>query len=201
MSTNAEIILKGKYQKSVHNMIKLSVKEKKEFTEQMVKYANNFLIENFNLKLNIPIEIDGRLTKTGGSFHFLNNRQTKECTPKRIKMSERFIACALKDKTEGVHAILDVLNHELVHYALCVSGKEFNDGTVEFEQTLAKLNIGSSGATHPSKRLSKRKNVWYKIEDIYDCPIMKKRYVNKHTQKEQNWIGKRTEFQIVKSYF
>lgn len=194
---NVQVILKGSYSNNVHNMIKLKQKEKKEFTQQMERYADNFLKEHFKLNLEIPIEIDGRLTRAGGSFHYMR----KDNKPIKIKMSERFVACALKDTEEGVHAILDVLNHELVHYALCVLGKEFNDGKDDFEQTLARLNIGSSGATNAKKRLSARKNVWYTIEDIYHCSIRKRKFVHNHTQKEQEWIGRRQEFRIVKSYF
>lgn len=196
MKIEKTVIIKGKYNNSVHNMIKLSQKDKNDFTNQMVKYSENFLKENFNVNLTIPIEIDGRLTRTGGSFH--HTRQNK---PIKIKVSERFIACALKDESEGVGAILDVLNHELTHYALCILGRDFDDGSEDFEKTLAKLNIGSSGATSDKKRLSKKQNVWYSIHDIYQCPVTGKMYKNKHTQKEQNWIGKRKEYQIIKTYF
>lgn len=201
MKTNT--IIEQKYDSNVHNLIKLSSKDKAKFKEEMENYSNNFLKEYFGISLHIPIEICGRLTRAGGSFHYKKVKSSHESNivPIKIKMSERFVSCALLDKEEGVSAILDVLNHELVHYALCKLGKDFGDGDLEFEQTLAKLNIGSSGATADKKRLSPKKNVWYLPEDIYYCPIRQRTYTNKHTQKEQNWSGKRTGFRIVKLYF
>lgn len=201
MENKVQVIAKGEYSNEVHKMIKLSAQQKQDFVSQMEKYSNSFLKENFNIELKIPIEIDGRLTKTGGSFHFKVNRKDKTYESVKIKVSERFVACALKDESEGVNAILDVLNHELVHYALCELKKDFNDGSTEFEETLARLHIGSSGATRKEKRLSQRRNVWYKMQDLYYCPITKKQYVNNHTQKRQEWIGQRVGYQIVKSYF
>lgn len=162
----------------------------------MKLYASNFLREHFNMELNIPIKIDGRLTRTGGSYHYKIGGKGI-----LIKMSERFIYGALMDETEGVDAILDILKHELVHYALHEQGKDFGDGEKEFEETLAKLNIGSSGETSKKKRLTKKKNVWYHVYDVYYSRILDRKVLYKHTKEKQDWMGERIGYRIIKSYF
>lgn len=178
-----------------NNIGKLSKSEKQKFEEQMKVYSRNFLKQNFDMKLEIPIKIDGRLTSAGGSYHHTRKSAIM------IKISERFMYGALLDETEGVDAILDILKHELVHYALHMQGKDYDDGSKEFEETLARLNIGSSGATAEKKRLSAKKNVWYNIYDIYHNRILGKTNIYNHTKKEQNWIGNRVGYRIVKTYF
>lgn len=173
---------------------KLSKSEKQKFEQQMRMYSRNFLKENFNMSMEIPIKIDGRLTRAGGSYHHTAKK------PIMIKISERFMYGALLDN-EGVEAILDVLKHELVHYALHMQGKDYHDGQKEFEETLARLNIGSSGATASKKRLSKKRNVWYNIYDIYHNKVLGKTNLYNHTKQEQNWIGNRVGYRIVKTYF
>ena len=182
--------------KSEFNKIaKLSKSEKVKFEKQMNLYARNFLKEHFDLNLEIPIKIDGRLTRTGGSYHHTAKKGLM------IKVSERFMYGALLDETEGVGAILDILEHELVHYALHMQGKDYNDGSKEFEETLARLNVGSSGATTEKKRLSAKKNVWYHIYDVYHNRVLGKVNLYNHTKAEQDWIGKRVGYRVVKSYF
>lgn len=189
-------ILEKDYDKSVHNLVKLKDSEKFKFEKEMKDYARVFLRQNFDMVLRIPIKIDGRLTRAGGSFHFFsgNNKRSD-----MIKMSERFIACALHDEKDGIEAILDVLRHELVHYALFEQGRDFSDGDKDFENTLKELEIGSSGATAKSRRLSKVSNVWYSMIDIYQSSG--KKYYYNHTKKKQSWIGERVSVRIIKTVF
>lgn len=190
------VVKKGVYSNDVHKMIKLTSKQKTEFTEQMTIFANNFLKDEFGLGLKIPIEITGRLTRTGGAFHYKSRRKESVV----IKMSERFVACALLDN-DGINAILDILKHELVHYALYELDKPHRDGDYEFESTLARLHIGASGATNDKKILSQKENVWYTILDVYECKQTQKQYKYNHSQKETAWIGKRIGYEIVKTIF
>lgn len=193
------VVLKtGKYTNDVHKMLKMTPKQKEKFIDEMELYANNFLTQHFGIQLEIPIEICGRLTSTGGSFHYLNKDLR---ISSKIKISERFMSLALLDE-EGVDAILDILNHELVHYGLfATDSKEYSDGQGEFESMLEKLNIGASGATPKGKIKTKKTNVWYNIYDIYHEPLSNKKYKFGHTQKATNWYGQRVGFEIVKSYF
>lgn len=178
-----------------NNIGKLGKSEKQKFEKQMKVYSQNFLKENFDMELEIPIKIDGRLTRAGGSYHHTDKKGLM------IKISERFMYSALLDETEGVGAVLDMLEHELVHYALHMQGKDYDDGSKEFEETLAKLGIGSSGATAEKKRLSAKRNVWYNIYDIYHNKVLGKTNLYNHTKQEQDWIGNRVGYRIVKSYF
>lgn len=193
------VILEKKYEESVHEIIRLKPREKHSFEKEMEKYADSFLRTNFNMRLRIPIKIDGRLTRAGGSFHLYDNKSRRESIV--IKMSERYIACAFLDKKDGVEAILDVLRHELVHYALFEQRKGYSDGDHDFESKLAELSIGSSGATADKKRLSKTFNVWYKMLDIYIDEIDGTEYEYNHTKKHQSWIGKRVGVRVIKSIF
>ena len=182
--------------KSEFNKIgKLTKSDKLKFENQMKMYAQNFLSQNFDLKLEIPIVIDGRLTRTGGSYHHTAKKGIM------IKISERFMYGALLDETEGVGAVLDILEHELVHYALHMQGRDYRDGSKEFEETLARLNIGSSGATAKKKRLSKKKNVWYSIYDMYYNKVFKKVEFYNHAKSESDWVGERVGYRIEKIYF
>lgn len=192
-------ILEKKYDKSVHDIIKLGNKKKLKFEEEMRTYANLFLENNFDMTLKIPIKIDGRLTVTGGSFHFRSSEKMRESV--MIKMSERFIACALHDEKDGVEAILDTLRHELVHYAMFEQGRGYKDGDIDFESKLKELGVGSSGATSEDRRLNKSLNIWYEIIDVYKSRTSEKEYHNNHTKKKKSWIGERVSVKIVKSAF
>lgn len=196
---NSVTILERDYDKSVHNIIKLKDKEKYDFEQDMKEYAKIFLRQNFNMNLRIPIKIDGRLTRAGGSFHLYDNKNRRESII--IKMSERYIACAFLDRKDGVEAILDVLRHELVHYALFEQRKGYGDGDHEFENKLAELGIGSSGATPDKKRLSKTLTVWYKMLDVYVSELSGKEHEYTHTKKQQSWIGRRVGVRVIKSVF
>lgn len=193
------VIKKGSYcEKEVKSIIKLSPKQKLEIQKDLIDYAEKFLHDNYNMKLGVPIEIDGRLTRSGGSFHSTRGRVSL-----KIKMSERFIGCALLDPEEGILAILDVLKHELIHYVCCELGLNYSDGDYDFEKELAKHNIGASGATNKKKVLSKKKNIWYSIQDMYQSPIHYdgKEFFVKHTTKQEYWYGLRTGYRVIKTYF
>lgn len=194
---DVEVLFKKPYTSKINNIIKFKRNEKENHEKELRMYANNFLKTNFDMQLNIPIKIDGRLTRTGGSFHYMR----KDNKPVVIKISERFMACALHDEEDGIGAILDVLEHELVHYALARQGKNFNDGDHDFESTLAKLKIGASGATNKKKVLSKSENIWYQIVDIYYNQVLDKFYTQNHTKKSKDWVGERLETQIIKTRF
>lgn len=196
---NKEIILQTAYTKEVNNMVKLTPIKRQTFEAELRVYARNFLKKNFNMKLGIPIKIDGRLTKAGGSFHYYRRKDHNEA--KVIKISQRYIACALHDEVDGIPAILDVLKHELVHYALLELGMNHADGQDDFENKLAELDIGSSGATPKNKRLSKTPNVWYKMVDVYQNDIFEQKYEYNHTAKAQDWVGRRVSSKILKVVF
>ena len=182
--------------------------KRKNYEKNLEAYANEFLEKNYRTKLTVPIKISGRLTSTGG--YFRGGIRGGDRRPIEIQLSERFIASALHDGSEGLEAILDTLKHELVHYVLFKQGKKFSDGDCEFESELARLDIGASGATSDKLVKSKKVNTWYKVIDVYEQRIFnitrnketiiktqKKHAKKQETSNRINRIG----YAVVKSYF
>ena len=136
-----------------NRLAKLKTKEMPGFISEAKTFANQFLMENFNMQLNIPIKMNGRLTSTMGRYlskrNYLGN-----VIPDSIELSKRYLLAALI--VDDLEEIYDTLKHELVHYALSVQGKNFSDGDYDFEHKLYELNISASGSTPIHKRLTKR---------------------------------------------
>mgnify|MGYP003481005361 FL=1 len=114
------------------------------------------------MNLNIPIEINGRLTRTLGAFYHNNYRALK------IGISKKQVIGAVIDG--NIEPILDTLRHEVVHYAMYTLKKGYNDGDKDFEDAIAKLNIGASGATSKQRIKSQKEMTWYSMKDDYVCP-------------------------------
>lgn len=99
----------------------------------LTRYADDFLKENYGIRLNIPIKINGRLIKTMGRFvYFVHSKK-----PSVIELSKILI------ENNEMDVILNILKHELVHYALFVLGKPSDDGEEYFENELKRLGIVS----------------------------------------------------------
>lgn len=98
-------------------------------TNKLNEYAYLFLKTNFNLELNIPIEINNRLTSTGGYY------QTRNDKPYKISISGNLI------KHHDHKDILDVLSHELIHYALHVKRLPYKDNDYAFIEVCNLLGV------------------------------------------------------------
>jgi SprT-like protein len=103
---------------------------------ELVKESEDFLKENFKLDLEIPIIFNTRLKKVFGRLIYKN--LGKMCVPIKIEMSVDFMISHPRER------IIDVLKHELVHYALCVQGLPFDDGHPVFENKLKELGVNST---------------------------------------------------------
>ena len=136
-------------------------KDQKIITK-LEKHANEFLKKEFNLTLEIPIEINGRLKRAAGRYCCKINQITGEITPEKIQIARFTIE---DNKTEDV---IDTLKHELVHYALSVKGEKFHDKDLNFINTCNRLGIG---LTHNYK--SK-----YKIFKCKKCGKITKSYTD-----------------------
>jgi SprT-like protein len=99
---------------------------------ELYSIAREFLDKEFDMKLDIPIFISNRMKTMFGYFQRRNNVSWK------IQMSQEFI------ETHPREHVIDVLKHELVHYALFEQGKPFRDGQQYFEDTLKRLGICST---------------------------------------------------------
>ena len=100
--------------------------------QDLHRFAEDFLQEEFNMSLDIPIKLNGRLKRAGGRF---------------ISRSHSAVEIDL-NKTVYEHnpidVVLDILKHELVHYALFEKGLPYRDGDRVFENTLARLGVSST---------------------------------------------------------
>lgn len=107
-------------------------------TIEMKRFANEWLLDNYNLTLDIPIEINNRLSRSLGRFMVQVNRLTGEHKAIKIDMNGKFVRHNKRDE------ILMTLKHELVHYAMFTLGKPYRDGDYAFEKELKRLNLTSN---------------------------------------------------------
>ncbi|EPC8411117.1 sprT domain-containing protein [Bacillus cereus] len=107
-----------------------------KFKLEMV--AIKFLKENYDMRLGIPIVLNGRIKRTFGRFiHAPHNAKNR--VSHRIEMSKNYI------EHQTWENVISTLKHELIHYALYELGKPYRDGEELFESELAKHGSHSSG--------------------------------------------------------
>lgn len=107
----------------------------------MVDFANEFLRNEYDLGLEIPIKINNRLSKSLGRYIMMKSYDTGRLRPHSIEISGKIIKYDTKD------FVLDTLKHELVHYALFRKGAPYNDGDTFFENELKRLGITGTDTT------------------------------------------------------
>lgn len=115
-------------------------KQKESLTvRELEVYAKEFLERVYNLELDIPIEINGRLTRSLGRFC------TRKGKAHKIDLAKLLL-------TYGAdRVVLDVLTHELIHYALYSTGKPYRDGQKYFENELKKHGSHSTNTLKVGK--------------------------------------------------
>jgi len=121
----------------------------------IITEAQNFLLTNYNIELDIPIEYNHRLRRTLGRFISTRIKDSNKNKPKKIELSTEL----MQQYTPEI--IIDVLKHELVHYALCAKGhprSEFRDGHIVFEKELRRLGVAKT-RTYSNKNKVKHKYV------------------------------------------
>ena len=102
------------------------------------RFAEEFLQEEFDMSLNIPIKLNGRLKRAGGRFISSQDYFTREHTALEIDLNKTVY------ENNPIDVILDILKHELVHYALFEKGLPYKDGDRVFENTLTRLGVSST---------------------------------------------------------
>ena len=108
---------------SVKEYEKLKIEKAKEFPaflKEAKAFANKFLMENFDMRLEIPIKMNGRLSSTLGRY--MSRMYFGQFMPVSIELSKTHLTAALI--VGDLEEVYDTLKHELVHYALSVR-KEF----------------------------------------------------------------------------
>lgn len=128
---------------------------------EMRRYANAFLLDNYGMELEIPLQINGRLKKTYGRFRFYDLRKHGKKEPVMIDLNKYFYENNERD------VILDVLKHELVHYAMFMQDKPFNDGHPVFENELKRLGVISQSNVKDHSINNKPSTV--RVYECNDC--------------------------------
>jgi SprT-like protein len=116
---------------------------------QLKMYANKFLKDNYGMELIVPLELNGRLNTTCGRFISTRYRDGRR-EPKIVELNKTFA------QNNEPTVVLDVLRHELVHYALFMQGKPNSDGHPVFENELKRLGIVSQQTIDRYKIASKK---------------------------------------------
>lgn len=130
-----------------------------QWTKYLTDFAKRFLNDEYGIELKIPITIYDNCQDLLALFTWKNN----PIVPHSIIFNSTELAASQHDnnKEQAKIIINNILKHELVHYALCVLNKPFDDGTLEFEKELARLDIPSSFATNQELRLTKNTPSFY----------------------------------------
>ena len=105
---------------------------------QLNKVAGVLSEKYWGLEFNIMVVENGRLQRSLGRAMFTVNRMTGKVTPKRIELSKNLLT------NYPDEIIVDVLKHELCHWALAVQGKPYNDGHPVFENELKRIGSHST---------------------------------------------------------
>jgi SprT-like protein len=123
---------------------------------QLEKYASKFLRDNYQLQMSIPLELNGRMKRTCGWFKSVRYRDGRSPKAVKIELNKFFV------ENNDPITVLDVLRHELVHYALFQQGKPNKDGHPVFEAELKRLGIISQSTINNYVIVSKpvKKNVY-----------------------------------------
>ena len=99
---------------------------------KLTVYAYNWLITEYGIELKIPIFVSKRLKSTMGYFKHFNKK------PLEIQLSYDLLTY------QEDNVILDVFKHELIHYVCFITGKQYKDGSNDFERELKKQGVNST---------------------------------------------------------
>lgn len=100
---------------------------------QLEQIARNFLKKHYEMDLEIPVKRNNRLRTTLGRFVMSSDKK-----PLRIEISGNTLEYGTKE------AIIGILKHECIHYALHRKGKASRDGHPYFESELQKHGAPST---------------------------------------------------------
>lgn len=153
-----------KYDKRIDT---LSDYDRVKILKELDSYAKEFLQDNYGFYFDLPILINNRFTRALAAFSCVRS-PNNVIRARNISINKKFLIAASydTDKARRREIILQIFQHELIHYACFLEHKDFNDGSYGFEQELAKFNTISSGATARKKRISTKKMRFYRLEDL-----------------------------------
>ena len=121
---------------------------------QLRQYAKKWLMDNYNMELIVPLQLNGRMQRTCGWFKHKRAWNMPTC----IELNKFFV------ENNEPTLVLDVLRHELVHYALYMQKKPYRDGQAMFENELKRLGVVSQSTINKYTIESKPKSMV-----VYKC--------------------------------
>lgn len=113
------------------------------YQQMLENKCRTFAEEIWGLKLNIPVEVNGRLETALGRFI-----HTSKDVPIKLEFSKRL-------QKHDEFTIDKIIKHELCHWALCLQGKPYEDYHPIFEAEIKRINSIST-------RIIKSKEEGYK---------------------------------------
>lgn len=129
--------------KGVEDIDLLGNTELYDTVEGLNELSSLIALKYWGMDLDIPIKINNRLTRTYGRYiyRYIRNKKGKVVgyEPDRIEVSGE----SFNNFTRL--SMLDLLKHELCHWACMSMGKSSSDGTVFFESELRRIGSTSTG--------------------------------------------------------
>lgn len=157
---------------------------KTDVVKKLTVFAEEFLLRNYQLTLTIPIEINGRLKRRMGRFHY-----TRDGKPLKIDLSKNLV------EYNEFNIVKNVLVHELIHYALFVQNKPYTDGHPVFEQELKQHASSSTGTIKMAQNhyiyhcgCQETHRLQIKTGNKYLCTICGKRLVYSHEYQPKKYL-------------
>lgn len=98
--------------------------------------AEDLIKQYWSLNLHIPVQVNGRLSKTLGTYEF--KIKNGKVIPLRIQLSKELVQYGSR------HFIYFILKHELCHFVLSHLGQPFKDKEDVFETELKRIGAFSS---------------------------------------------------------
>ncbi len=109
--------------------------------EELTEIATEFLRENYDMHLMVPIKRNNRFKNVMGRYNFTNEEE-----PLDIEL-----AGFMFDYADDA-VLIDTLKHELIHLALHVRGEPYDDGHPHFEAELRKHGVSSTRINYVGKQ-------------------------------------------------
>lgn len=145
-------------------------KDVKELLEALDEIAVTFCAEEYSVSFDIPLKLNGRLTRALGQFVYYKNGKGQT----RIELSKDLI------ERYELSEIISVLKHELIHFCLWKLELPHNDGDEYFEEELKRHNVCST------KSLPNRRD-----RHIYVCPNCGELFVETRKLSENKYYHKK----------
>lgn len=126
--------------------------------KSFINYANEIVGDIPSAK-DVPVEIDGRMTKTLGYFQFEQSRKTGKIVPCKFKFAKKlFEYYNRKD-------IIDTIKHEVIHYIVTLRYQKDMQHNEVFKQFCRVLGVNDAQ--------------YFKAKPIKPIPKIEPRYIIK----------------------